>query len=560
MDSGGESGTTRRRFLTALGAIGGAAAVYDAVSVLGLLRVRSAHARTLPFEPGLGKGRSVLVLGAGMAGLAAAWNLARNGFAVTILEATNRIGGRNLTLRDGDRFAEEAGPVQTCRFVRNEYSDGRPVEVQTYMNAGPGRIGQHSAIVLDYCRQFGVALQPYIFAGASNLLQSDKAFGGKPIPFRRIRNGFRHEIADLLEQAVKQGALDKPLTGVDREKFAAALRDFAGYSTRSFEAIRAKGGSLSQDDEPRNGYSVDPGAGLHYGSPYPDLPLERIVDSNFWNTGLFAALTYRWQAAMLEPVGGMDMIWRRMVARPLPDGRTLEDMIHLKAPVTDLRNLPDGVKAVTADGQSWSADYCISTAAPAVLAKIGSNLAAPLKAACAKVTYIPSAKVGGQMRGRFWEELPDSTERIFGGISWTDAVTTQVWYPSSQFQTRCGILTMAYSSDERALKLGAMSPPERVEAALVQGEKFHPGLFRRHFIPESGVSIAWHKMPFQFGVCADDTSYQDPALYKVLVDGSPDGQIHLAGDWLSSSAGWLDGAFDSAELAVAQITERVRPR
>lgn len=557
------SGLTRRRFLTALGAMGGAAAVYHAASALGLLRVRSAHARALPFEPTLGQGRKVLVLGAGMAGLAAAWHLARNGFAVTILEATDRIGGRTLTLRDGDRVAEIDGPVQTCHFERNAYGDGRPVETPVYMNAGAGRIGQHSAIVLDYCKAFGVALEPYIFAGESNLLQSDKAFDGKPMPFRRVRNGFRSEVAELLERAVMQGHLDQPLSRVDRQKFVAALREFGGVSTRSFESELARVGSNDPTflpELPRNGFSVDPGAALQAGIPYPDLPLDQIVASDFWNTGLFAAMTYHWQAAMLQPVGGMDMIWRRMVARPLPDGRTLADMVRLEMPVTELRNLPGGVRAVTADGSSFEADFCISTAAPAILAKIGSNLSAPLKAACNGVTYIPSTKVGGQMRGRFWEELPDSTERIFGGISWTDAVTSQIWYPSDGFQTRYGVLTMAYNFFDRAEALGAMTPAQRVETALAQGEKFHPGLFRKHFVPGSGVSIAWHLMPYQLGVSANDPSYQAPAIYRALAENNPEGQVYLAGDWFSHMTGWIDGSLDSAELAASQIMERVRPR
>src|SRR5438128_2041929 len=44
--------------------------------------------------------QSVLVIGAGVAGLAAAGRLANAGFHVTILEARDRIGGRIHTLRD----------------------------------------------------------------------------------------------------------------------------------------------------------------------------------------------------------------------------------------------------------------------------------------------------------------------------------------------------------------------------------------------------------------------------------------------------------------------------
>jgi monoamine oxidase len=56
-------------------------------------------------------GASVLVAGAGLAGLAAAYDLSRWGAAVTIVEARDRVGGRVFTARDGfaDRQHGEAG-------------------------------------------------------------------------------------------------------------------------------------------------------------------------------------------------------------------------------------------------------------------------------------------------------------------------------------------------------------------------------------------------------------------------------------------------------------------
>jgi monoamine oxidase len=58
----------------------------------------------------------VVLLGAGVAGLTAAYELERAGYDCLILEAAQRLGGRSLTLRRGDRFAESGGPVQECRF------------------------------------------------------------------------------------------------------------------------------------------------------------------------------------------------------------------------------------------------------------------------------------------------------------------------------------------------------------------------------------------------------------------------------------------------------------
>ena len=111
--SGG--GTTRRRFLQGLGALGGAAAVYHGAGALGLLKMKSAQAAMADYPAGTGAGHSVVVIGAGVAGICAAWHLARAGFAVTVLEANARAGGRNFTIRDGESFAVVDGALFSGR-------------------------------------------------------------------------------------------------------------------------------------------------------------------------------------------------------------------------------------------------------------------------------------------------------------------------------------------------------------------------------------------------------------------------------------------------------------
>ena len=61
--------------------------------------------------PGALSGVSVLVAGAGLAGLTAAYDLTAMGASVTVIEARDRVGGRVWTIRDGfaDRQHAEAG-------------------------------------------------------------------------------------------------------------------------------------------------------------------------------------------------------------------------------------------------------------------------------------------------------------------------------------------------------------------------------------------------------------------------------------------------------------------
>src|SRR6476661_2230347 len=159
---------TRRGLLNAMARLGGAGAVYETLAVWEFLKAPPALAAGLNLPPASGNGKSVVVLGAGVAGLCAAYELDRAGYDVVVLEASRRIGGRSLTLRRGDRFREMNGPVQECEFDEGQW-----------LNAGPGRIPHHHVHVIDYCRQFGVTLQPYIFASRANLVHSSHLGNGK---------------------------------------------------------------------------------------------------------------------------------------------------------------------------------------------------------------------------------------------------------------------------------------------------------------------------------------------------------------------------------------------
>jgi monoamine oxidase len=110
----GESATvfTRRDLLSLVGAVAGSAAMYHAMTSLGFA-AESGYKGPVKLE-GDPRGASVLVLGAGLAGMTAALELRNAGYKVQILEFNSRPGGRNWTLRGGDSFTELGGITQTC--------------------------------------------------------------------------------------------------------------------------------------------------------------------------------------------------------------------------------------------------------------------------------------------------------------------------------------------------------------------------------------------------------------------------------------------------------------
>src|SRR5471030_2964425 len=97
-------GMSRRELFKLIGLTAGSYAMYQAMTSLGYA-AESGYKGPIKLE-GDPKGASVLILGAGLAGLTAALELRKAGYKVQVLEFNSRPGGRNWTLRGGDTFTE----------------------------------------------------------------------------------------------------------------------------------------------------------------------------------------------------------------------------------------------------------------------------------------------------------------------------------------------------------------------------------------------------------------------------------------------------------------------
>lgn len=525
---------TRRKLILRMGQLGGLGLAFEALSALGFLAIPPARAEPPRLPPDLGRGRSVAVIGAGLAGLCTGLLLARGGFDVTVVEANGRCGGRSYTLRNGQTFAETGGPRQSIDFI----GEG------AYFNAGAGRIPRNHGVVLDWCRRLGVALEPYIFMSETNLFQADAFNGGRPVPLGDLRYSLYGALAELLDKAIRRQALDLPLTATDKE----ALR----HLLQVYGDLKSRGDALVFEGSRRLGYTVPPGAGDAAGTLRPPIPLEQIIGSEAADLGLFSSMLLSWQNSLLEPVGGMDMIWAAFLRQDVPGGRQLRDLVRLGTPVQQLTQNDDGVTLRLGDGTTLRTDFVVSTMAPTLFAGIAPDLPAAVKANCMAIRFVAATKVGFETRSRFWEE----EDQIYGGISFTKDDISQIWYPSAGFGAPSGVLTAAYARGPAAERLGALPLEGRFAAALAGGEKLHPGHYRRNMRLGSAVSVAWAKMPYFTG----GWSYEDDAtmaVYGQLVTQLPWNRVYMAGDVFSHVPGWQEGALSSAELAVRQIGERV---
>ena len=519
---------TRRDLLTLVGTAAGSGTMYQAMTSLGLAG-ESGYRGPIRLD-GDPAGASVLVLGAGLAGLVAALELRKAGYTVQVLEYNARAGGRCWSLRGGDRFGELGGMPQAC-----EFDDG------LYLNPGPWRLPFHHHAVLDYCARLGVAVEPFIQVNHNAYLHATGAFGGRPQRFRHVASDFNGYVAELLAKATSQSRLDEIVTKEDQEILLAALKSW-GALDKDYRYL------IGEESSDRRGYEQDPGGGLS-GLPTPSAPiaLGDILKSRLWSA-LGAGSVYEMQTTMFQPVGGMDMIARAFA-------REVSDLIRFNAKVTAIRQTDTGVTVTYEDTASpggpaqATADWCVCTIPLSVLSQIEINVGAAMSSAINAVPYAASIKIGLQFRRRFWEQ----DESIYGGISYTDLPIRLIGYPNTgYFGAGKGVLLGAYTFGPYAYEFTALSPPERVKEAVEYGAQIHPQ-YTAEF--ENGVAVGWHRVPFVLGCFGLWSDEHRERHYRNLCE--IDGRIVLAGEHASYLPAWQEGAILSALDAISRLHRRV---
>src|SRR6185503_11593618 len=183
----------------------------SAVAVAGVSLAQSSAFATVGVAP-----KKILIVGAGMAGLCAGYELTQLGHDVTILEARMRPGGRVQTLRE-------------------PFADGQ------YAEAGAARIPDNHDLTLKYVKLFDVALEPMYPSQLSALRWDGKSaqpmpidgytkalgeffgseMGGNPARWSKIKGG-----SDLLPRVFAKRLADKiqygaPVVRIEQDANAA---------------------------------------------------------------------------------------------------------------------------------------------------------------------------------------------------------------------------------------------------------------------------------------------------------------------------------------------------
>ena len=191
-------------------------------------------------------GTSILILGAGMAGLVAAYELRRAGYTVKVLEYNQRAGGRSWTLRGGDDYTELGG-VQAEVRIRS-----RPVR-QSGSVAHSVSPSRHARL-----RQaLKVPLEPFNEINYNAYLHSSKAFGGKPQRYRHVYADLSRSRRRAAEQGGATRASSMP-TSDDRGQGTSCSSRCATWGVLDKDYRYVKSFATSES----RGYDIDRGGGL----------------------------------------------------------------------------------------------------------------------------------------------------------------------------------------------------------------------------------------------------------------------------------------------------------
>jgi monoamine oxidase len=442
------------------------------------------------------KDRTVTVIGAGLAGLSAAYDLQRAGWKVTVLEARDRVGGRVHSLRcfSNELVAEGGG-----EFI--DESHKRMLAFAKQFNLKLGKVGSWQGQDKDWASFDGKSgpMSNADIWGANLHEEVDKIWLALADLAKYVPDPHRPQTAREAERLDRQSTADW-LNSLDAHPLA--KKDFIQH-------IRSE-------------YTCEP-------ERHSLLDLAR--NASMYYTKIERGMNYR-------VIGGNDLI-PRALAETLPD-------VRLNAPVTSIRVLPDAVAVTFKQANSnltIHSEFAI-LAIPLTTARL-IEFNPPLPSAHQRmineISYGTVTKVLIEYRKRFWDE------RGWNGRLATDAPIVYTWHATNHVENEHGILTV-YTGGDPGAKLAVLSDEERIRVAISEIEKRFPG---SSDLIECTATVAWPNEPYTRGSYAALAPGEVTAHWKTLFE--PAGRLFFAGEHATPIQGFMEGAVESGQRAARTI-------
>lgn len=452
------------------------------------------------------KSKKVVVLGAGLAGLTAAWELVQSGNEVIVVEARNRSGGRVLTLREG--FT----PGLTAEAGGMSFNDN-------YFN------------LLRYVKLFNIPYEslkaPAIRSPVGNTVYHLR---GKRIVPNNGKIDWPYELKpEEREGSITDRYIQPLLNSVNDVSISDSLYDWArSIDNKTLLQLVAEGGASAGAQEiirVTTWYSDRDGRAS---AAWNLLPVVQSVGSK----------------DIYSFPGGVDILSTAFTVR-------LGERIRFGAEVVSIKNDSNSVEVIVniaGKQESISADRVVCTIPFSVLQNINisPSLSASKKKIISGLYYKPTTRVFLEVKKRFWESNGEN------GSAMTDLPIGQVQkHPMIKTgRERDRSILEAHVRGLDALQVDKMSSANRLTFALEQMNKVHPNISDYY---EGGISKSWQLDPYSLGAYSLFLPGQITSWLPEII--RPEGRIHFAGEHTSIYSASMEGAIESGVRAAKEIFE-----
>jgi monoamine oxidase len=450
---------------------------------------------------GGGSDKEVVIVGGGLAGLTAAYELDKLGYAVTVLEGQERSGGRVFTMTDG--------------FAEGLWAEG-----------GAIRIPDVHQYTLGYVAEFGLEVVEFPPDNPINVL-GDLRFQWSP------SDGPEGWPAELALTAVeKQYGLGEGTAAAYFGAFFEKLGDPSAAGWPSGDAATFDPRSVAE-------HLADVGASEDFIRLYR---AEHGTEIDSANALLWLALSNadRLTGGKLSAIKGGN----GQLPQSLAD--KLGDKIKLGSKVKRVAQDASGVQVTYDDAggeKTLTAAHAIVAVSPVIARTLDLGALSQAKTdALAKAQMMAASRVFLQTKTRFWKD-----ENVTGlRVVRSDRPLERVWDVSAVMPGDKGLL-MVYQQDQNARDIAARSDAlawiqEQVLGVLPAFEgQYDDATFEKHWSEDPWTGGGW-----------SSPATGDAATLPAF--GLAEGRIHFAGEHTSIWGGWMNGAIESGKRVAAEIS------
>jgi monoamine oxidase len=458
--------------------------------------------------------KKIIIIGAGMAGLVSASLLKQAGHNVTILEASERVGGRIYTMRA-------------------DFRDGK------YLEAGAMRIPNTHLLTLEYIKKFRLPVSRFINTTPNDIIylrglktrlkmyeQNPDILGFPVAPHEKGKTA-----TQLLQLAIK------PVTDfIDqnpKRNWPIVVKQLDKYSMQAYLKYNPFGVPLSQG-------AIDILKVL--------LTLEGFPELSFLELLRELTIIFSPNVNFYQITGGNDQLPKAFTSQLKDDihyGQKVKKIVQHNNQVT-IHSVHKILEPFQITG-----DLAIVTIPFSVLQFVEvepvNSFSHEKWKAIRELHYVGSTKIGIQFKNRFWER-----EGMYGGKTSSDLPITYTQYPSYDLGTPgSGVVMASYTWEDDAIPWDSLGEEERLEYALKNLATIHGKQVYREF--QTGTSHSWIRDPYSGGAFTMFKPEQAMELSPYI--STPEGRVHFAGEHASSTHAWIQGAIESGIHVAYEVND-----